>query len=188
MIGSEAMLMLNFNLFACPLAHFSDYDSGKLTGKRDTYVTLSMPPSAAGTGQIELVERLLELDAECSQADKNQWTPLTYAAAGGHANCVRALLDAGASAGDVDTYGRTALHWAAERGWADVVTLLVPAMALEGRDVGLLVSAQIQSDYTPLLQSDVHKVEHGKGVLPISFMAYRVILCASALPSLCCAC
>lgn len=130
-----------------------------------------MIPSATGTGQIELVERLLELDAECSQADKNQWTPLTYAAAGGHANCVRALLDAGASAGDVDTYGRTALHWAAERGWADVVTLLVPAMTLEGRDVGLMVSAQTPKICYPLLQSDVHEVEHGRGVLPTSFMA-----------------
>ncbi len=88
---------------------------------------------------MELVDRLLDLDVECSQADKNLWTPLTYAAAGGHANCVRALLEAGASAGDVDAYGRTALHWAAERGWADVVTSLVPAMALEGRDVALLV-------------------------------------------------
>ena len=89
---------------------------------------------------MDLVDRLLDLDVECSQADKNLWTPLTYAAAGGHASCVRALLEAGASAGDVDTYGRTALHWAAERGWADVVTCLVPAMSLEGRDVGLLVS------------------------------------------------
>lgn len=89
---------------------------------------------------MDLVDRLLDLDVECSQADKNLWTPLTYAAAGGHASCVRALLESGASAGDVDTHGRTALHWAAERGWADVVTSLVPAMALEGRDVGLLVS------------------------------------------------
>ena len=86
------------------------------------------------------MDRLLDLEVECSQADKNLWTPLTYAAAGGHASCVRALLDAGAGAGEVDACGRTALHWAAERGWADVVSLLVPAMALEGRDVGLLVN------------------------------------------------
>lgn len=26
MIGSEAILMLNFNLFACPLAELSDFD------------------------------------------------------------------------------------------------------------------------------------------------------------------
>ena len=41
---------------------------------------------------MDLVDRLLDLDVECSQADKNLWTPLTYAAAGGHASCVRALL------------------------------------------------------------------------------------------------
>lgn len=85
------------------------------------------------------MERLLDLDLECSQADTNQWTPLTYAAAGGHSQSVGALLDAGASVGDLDAHGRTPLHWAAERGWADVVALLVPAMALEGVDVGLLV-------------------------------------------------
>lgn len=115
-------------------------------------LTLTRITRAAGTGQMDLVDRLLDLEVECSQVDKNLWTPLTYAAAGGHANCVRALLEAGASAGDVDAYGRTALHWAAERGWADVVSLLVPAMALEGGDVGLLVgpcfSAQVPMTLT----------------------------------------
>ena len=96
--------------------------------------------AVVGTGQVELVERLLDLEVDCSQADCNLWTPLHYAAANGHKACVRSLLDAGVSAGNVDAWGRTPVHWAAERGWTDTVTLLVPAMALEGRDVGLQVS------------------------------------------------
>ena len=93
----------------------------------------------AGTGQAELVERLLDLDLECSLADVNGWTPLTYASAGGHASCVGLLLAAGASVGEPDVHGRTPLHWAAERGWVDVLTLLAPAMMLEGQDLGLQV-------------------------------------------------
>ena len=85
------------------------------------------------------MERLLELDLECSLVDVNGWTPLTYASAGGHASCVGLLLAAGASVGGPDVHGRTPLHWAAERGWVDVVTLLVPAMMLEGQDLGLQV-------------------------------------------------
>jgi hypothetical protein len=99
-----------------------------------------MLAAVIGTGQVELVKRLLDLEVDCSQADRNLWTPLHYAAANGHKVCVRSLLDAGVSAGDVDAWGRTPLHWAAERGWTDTVTLLVPAMTLEGRDVGLQVS------------------------------------------------
>ena len=95
--------------------------------------------TAAGTGQAELVERLLDLDLECSVVDVNGWTPLTHASAGGHAGCVGLLLAAGASVGGPDVHGRTPLHWAAERGWVDVVTLLVPAMMLEGQDLGLQV-------------------------------------------------
>ena len=86
------------------------------------------------------MERLLDLDLESSLADVNGWTPLTYASAGGNASCVGLLLAAGASVGGPDVHGRTPLHWAAERGWVDVVTLLVPAMMLEGQDLGLQVT------------------------------------------------
>ena len=90
------------------------------------------------------MERLLDLDLECSLVDVNGWTPLTHASAGGHAGCVGLLLAAGASVGGPDVHGRTPLHWAAERGWVDVITLLVPAMMLEGQDLGLQVG-QVQS-------------------------------------------
>ena len=105
------------------------------TGSETSIYTLA----AAGTGQAELVERLLDLDLECSLVDVNGWAPLTHASAGGHAGCVGLLLAAGASVGGPDVHSRTPLHWAAERGWVDVVTLLVPAMMLEGQDLGLQV-------------------------------------------------
>ncbi|KAK5058904.1 hypothetical protein LTR84_011168 [Exophiala bonariae] len=58
-------------------------------------------------------------------ADRQGWTPLTWAAFGGHAGIVWMLLQDGADANTEDRDGRTPLWWAASEGQEETVRALL---------------------------------------------------------------
>jgi ankyrin repeat domain-containing protein 50 len=64
----------------------------------------------------EVIELLLEADADPELADKAGRTPLWAAAAAGHASAVRALLFWGCCVDTIDQDGRTVLSVAAAQG------------------------------------------------------------------------
>jgi ankyrin repeat protein len=81
---------------------------------------------AAGYGQAEMVEYLLELGAEPDPpAGPRQYTPLQLAAAEGQTAVVSLLLDHGADPDRRDAEGRSAVHHAAAVGVPDILNELL---------------------------------------------------------------
>jgi ankyrin repeat protein len=84
-------------------------------------------PYAARRGHLEVVQRLLDAEADVNaSAAAGEWTALQAAAKGGHLEVVQRLLDAKANVNAVAAIyeGRTALQAAAEGGHLEVVALL----------------------------------------------------------------
>lgn len=95
---------------------------------------------AAKNGHHDVVEVLLEKDADLNAAlNKDGTTALHEAAYGGHEAVVRLLLEKGADPNAKDNYGQTALHHAAYRGHEAVVRLLLGKSV----DLGALHSAAL---------------------------------------------
>ena len=84
---------------------------------------------AAGRGQTETIQALLNRDADVHAQDQNRWTALHCAADNGQTATVRALLarDANVLAGDNNRF--TALHFAARNGHTETVRALLEAGA-----------------------------------------------------------
>jgi hypothetical protein len=91
--------------------------------------------SAAFLGKFEVVQKLIEYDADINARDEYGWTPL-YGASGGHhfkdGSVIRLLLERGADVNartvkvtPVSTPGSTPLHRASEFGALEVVRLLL---------------------------------------------------------------
>ncbi|CEL11396.1 hypothetical protein ASPCAL14498 [Aspergillus calidoustus] len=98
--------------------------------------------SAAREGNLDQVQRLLDLGANHSPRDLADGTPLMGAAREGHEPIVSLLLQQGASVFDRDRANRTTLHWAAERGHVEVAEELL--------DNGADLSAVDRKGSTPL--------------------------------------
>jgi ankyrin repeat protein len=74
--------------------------------------------------------------------DKDNWTPLHWAAHKGHVDVIRLLLEKGANVNAQDKDRWTPLHWPAVRRDVDVVRLLL--------EKGANVNAQEKDGWTPL--------------------------------------
>ena len=68
---------------------------------------------------------LIEMGAETSSRDDENWTPLDYAAKHGHPGVVNLLLENDAPVDAVDKNGSTPLHHAASQGHTDCISILL---------------------------------------------------------------
>jgi uncharacterized protein len=90
-------------------------------------VTLS---DAAGSGDVDLVQSLLDTGADINEIEENYGTtPLTYVSQTGDAAMVQFLLSRGAEVNQKNRYGKTALSFAQERGHNEIISLLKAAGA-----------------------------------------------------------
>ena len=105
---------------------------------------------AAGAGDAESVQRLIDAGANVNATDMSGRTALMWAALGGHAGAVRLLLYAGADAQASHKNGVTALMLARARGHAGVVNIL---RAATGEDVGDDEPIQVLPDDTAVFSS-----------------------------------
>jgi len=81
--------------------------------------------SAAGSGDLQELKRLLNRGADIKAQDYKEWTPLHEAAYWNHLNVVKELLDRGANIDAQSNHGFTALHMAANRNHLNVVKELL---------------------------------------------------------------
>jgi ankyrin repeat protein len=100
--------------------------------------------SAAYFEKFEVVQKLIEYDADIDARDKDGWTPLYWASRGfhfKHGSVLRLLLERGADVNGRDDAGYTPLHRASENGALEVVRVLlehgadVEAVNGDGRSV-----------------------------------------------------
>ncbi len=76
---------------------------------------------AAAVGDNEIVQMLMEKDADLDAKSPNNTTPIMMAARGGHILTVKLLLDAGADAALKNDVGMTAIDFAQQNGNKDIV-------------------------------------------------------------------
>jgi uncharacterized protein len=81
--------------------------------------------TAAHSGDLVLIEKLLREGTPVDARANDDWTPLTVAAREGHIIVVKYLLDKKAKVNDPEGGGNTALFWAAYNGHLKVVKLLI---------------------------------------------------------------
>lgn len=79
---------------------------------------------AAVTGELEVVEMVLEAKPNVNVTTPAGATAMHYAAAFGHIDIARTILRAGAETNPIDIQGRTPLWAAAQQGHVDMVKLL----------------------------------------------------------------
>jgi ankyrin repeat protein len=79
--------------------------------------------------QVFWMQALLQAGAAVDARDKNQDTPLHWAAENSHVEAMRVLLKAGAAVDAEDEHKRTPLHWAAENGHIEAMRVLLKAGA-----------------------------------------------------------
>jgi hypothetical protein len=85
--------------------------------------------AAADSGNIEMVQKLLDRGLPVDVRDDQQWTPLMLAALQGHDKLIAFLLEQGADLEVRDINGTTPLMAAASSGWLTVVKQLMTAGA-----------------------------------------------------------
>ncbi|KAJ2987304.1 hypothetical protein NUW58_g4580 [Xylaria curta] len=97
----------------------------------DSAIACPLLQTAAGRGQLQIVERLLTAGADVNAIDANGRTALYAAAAKGQLEVIERLFTAKAdvNAGAASIYGRTALQAAAVNGQLEVVERLLAAKA-----------------------------------------------------------
>mgnify|MGYP002624807085 CR=1 FL=1 len=118
--------------------------------------------NAAGQGNTEIVELLLQHDAEMEVQDEDGGTPLIDAAAGGHPEIVDLLLDAGADPRHRDRYGKRAILFAAEKGHSVIVERLAPlSTAKDRRAADLMLKLATQGPPTDDVQRFFDAAETG---------------------------
>ncbi|KAJ9353099.1 hypothetical protein DTO280E4_7527 [Paecilomyces variotii] len=114
--GNEDLVRLLLRHGACP-GDMSDFGA--------TLVSIS-----ASMGHEALLGLALELGVDPELGDRNDRSPLSYAAENGHVKAAKMLLDAKADIERKDKWnGRTPLAWAAANGQQAVVRLLLEAGA-----------------------------------------------------------
>jgi ankyrin repeat protein len=84
---------------------------------------------AAGTGNVPMLECLIQRGAKIHATTQRLLTPLHYAARMGHVEAVNYLIMQGATINAVDNLMWTPLHYAAYHGQAGVVELLLKSGA-----------------------------------------------------------
>ncbi len=101
--------------------------------------------TAAGCGQLEVLELLLAKGARLEAADPvNHFTALHLAAAYDQTAAAQFLLNKGAQVNPVDRFGLTPLHQAAARGAANVIGLLLQHQADPNQPAAKPAAPQLQ--------------------------------------------
>ena len=80
---------------------------------------------AAGKGDVEEVNRLLEMDVDVNKKTSNGTTPLMWASLKGHTAIVQSLLTHGSSVNERTDEGVTALMLASQEGFREIVDPLL---------------------------------------------------------------
>ena len=127
------------------LTHWLEWRGWTLPGRPLLPMDL---PSAAMAGDVEAVQRLLDLGLPVDSMDPQGCTALLRAAGGGHADIVRRLLDRGADASTRARTGATPLSAAISMRHATVVESLLqahadPDQALPGGVTPLMLAAAL---------------------------------------------
>jgi ankyrin repeat protein len=118
--------------------------------------------AAAGRGDANLVELLLQYDAEVHVQDEDGGSPLIDAATAGHLEIVEILVEAGADVRHKDLAGQRAIFHAAERGHIEVVDFLAPlSTPHDRRQAHLTLALARQGPPTQLLQEFFDAVQRG---------------------------
>jgi hypothetical protein len=127
--------------------------------------------SAAYYENFEVVQKLIEYDAEIDAGDKDGWTPLCWASRGHFfkdGSVLRLLLECGADVNaPADNDGFTPLHRASEHGALEVVRLLlehgadIEAVDVDGRTALQVVSGHGYVDQGRYDEITRVLVEHG---------------------------
>ena len=89
---------------------------------------------AAQNGHTDIVNALLEKNADLNLQTPQGDTALIWAAQKGHIDCVKALLEAGATVDVTNEYGKTALMIAAVNGHASVSALIQAGADMTAED------------------------------------------------------
>jgi len=93
--------------------------------------------SAAKSGDVKEVERLIRSGVDLDSRDDGGWTALMCASYKNWGEIVKLLIEAGANLNMGNSWGKTALMWASYWNWVEVVKLLIEAGAnLNIRDNG----------------------------------------------------
>ena len=138
------------------------------------YTTTIPLHSAAYYEKIEVVQKLLEYDADIDVRDEDGWTPLYWASSGYHfkdGSVLRLLLERGADVNARANDGMTPLHRASRTGALEVVRLLlehgadVESVSVDG-ETALQVVGAGRTDYRKGDEGQCDKirrllVEHG---------------------------
>lgn len=103
---------------------------------------------AVKNGHMEILDMLIEANADVSFRDPNGMSLLHWAAENGSVEIMQTLLDAGVTVNQVDNDGMTPLLIAAIEGFDDVVRQLVAA--------GADVNHRINEEFTPLTLTARH--------------------------------
>lgn len=88
---------------------------------------------AAAAGDNEIVQMLMDKDADLDAKSPNNTTPIMMAARGGHILTVKLLLDAGADATLKNDAGMTAIDFAQQGGHKDIVEGLTYRLKKAGK-------------------------------------------------------
>ncbi len=88
---------------------------------------------AAASGDNEIVQMLMDKDANLDALSPNRTTPMMMAARGGHILAVKLLLDAGADATLKNDAGMTAIDFARQSGNKDIVDGLAYRLKRAGK-------------------------------------------------------
>ncbi|GFS44601.1 ankyrin-3 [Nephila pilipes] len=131
-----AVIECNFDVAYILLGKETDVDSNQ------TFYGFTALQLAAGNGQLNLINALLERNANVKFKSDLHFTPLHFAACGGHLETVKSFVAKGIDVNAKNLDGFTALHGAVEIGAEAVVAILLE----QGADVNALYL----NIYTPL--------------------------------------
>ncbi len=133
------------------------------SGADPNFGSISWPLDiAAGCGHLEIVELLLDSEAEVDAIDEDGGTALESAACAGHHKVVTLLLEAGANPKRKGHSGKPAIIYAAERGHEEIVAELMPLSTPKFRQQAeLILKLSQQGPPTPKILTFFEAAEEG---------------------------
>ncbi|KAJ6005435.1 hypothetical protein N7451_003379 [Penicillium sp. IBT 35674x] len=178
----------DFEIWQMLLEHQVSLGLQRHIDKEDGYSYRTPLSWAAGGGQLEFAQYLIDSGADVNAKCLGHRTPLSYAAQSGYFTMVQCLLDQGADLGDPidleDGGGLTPLHYAAFEGQEEIMRLLISLGAdvdcMQGDRMGMkgptpLMEAARGGQYAVVkmllkMGADVNKGD-GRGMSPLQYAA-----------------
>ncbi len=106
---------------------------------------------AVKSGNLNMVQRLIERECDVNAKGENDMTPLHYAAHQGHSDVVRILIERGADVNAREQDNGTPLHYAAMEGFLEIVRLLIE----QGADIHAVTREDITALHMAIMGYDV---------------------------------